>query len=100
MPVTLVMLEAIRDHYLATGIRIGMKPAGGIRTAKQALHYLVMVKETLDDHWLSPNLFRFRRIDTGQRHPAPDRQASFDRQIRREPMTSRKPDHAPWRVIR
>lgn len=59
MPVTLVMLEAIRDHYLSTGIRIGMKPAGGIRTAKQALHYLVMVKETLDDEWLSPHLFRF-----------------------------------------
>lgn len=59
MPVTLVMLEAIRDHFIATGIRIGMKPAGGIRSAKQALHYLVMVKETLDDHWLSPHLFRF-----------------------------------------
>jgi deoxyribose-phosphate aldolase len=59
MPVTLVMLEAIRDHYLATGVRIGMKPAGGIRSAKQALHYLVMVKETLGDDWLSPHLFRF-----------------------------------------
>ena len=59
MPVTLVMLEAIRDHYLATGVRIGMKPAGGIRTAKQALHYLVMVKETLGDDWLTPHLFRF-----------------------------------------
>ena len=59
MPVTLVMLEAIRDHYLATGVRIGMKPAGGIRTAKQALHYLVMIKETLGEEWLSPHLFRF-----------------------------------------
>jgi deoxyribose-phosphate aldolase len=59
MPVTLVMLEAIRDHYLRTGVRIGMKPAGGIRTAKQALHYLVMVKETLGDQWLQPDLFRF-----------------------------------------
>jgi len=59
MPVTLVMLEAIGDHFRATGIRIGMKPAGGIRTAKQALHYLVMVKETLGDDWLSPHLFRF-----------------------------------------
>jgi deoxyribose-phosphate aldolase len=59
MPVTLVMLEAIRDHDLATGIRIGMKPAGGIRTAKQALHYLVMVKETLGEAWLTPRLFRF-----------------------------------------
>ncbi len=59
MPVTLVMLEAIRDYFFATGIRIGMKPAGGIRTAKQALHYLVMVKETLGDDWLTPELFRF-----------------------------------------
>ena len=59
MPVTLVMLEAIRDHFYATGIRIGMKPAGGIRTAKQALAYLVMVKETLGDDWLTPDLFRF-----------------------------------------
>ncbi len=58
-PVTLVMLEAIRDFYYATGRRIGMKPAGGIRTAKQALHYLVMVKETLGDGWLTPDLFRF-----------------------------------------
>lgn len=59
LPVTLVMLEAIRDHFHATGVRVGMKPAGGIRTAKQALHYLVMVKETLGDEWLSPALFRF-----------------------------------------
>jgi deoxyribose-phosphate aldolase len=57
--VTLVMLEAIRDHFYATGRRIGMKPAGGIRTAKQALHYLVIVKETLGDAWLTPDLFRF-----------------------------------------
>jgi deoxyribose-phosphate aldolase len=57
--VTLVMLEAIRDHYYATGRRIGMKPAGGVRTAKQALHYLVIVKETLGDAWLTPDLFRF-----------------------------------------
>jgi deoxyribose-phosphate aldolase len=59
MPVTLVMLEAIRDYFFATGIRIGMKPAGGIRSSKQALHYLVMVKETLGDDWLTPELFRF-----------------------------------------
>jgi deoxyribose-phosphate aldolase len=57
--VTLVMLEAIRDHYAATGRRIGMKPAGGIRTAKQSLHYLVILKETLGDAWLTPDLFRF-----------------------------------------
>ncbi len=57
--VTLVMLEAIRDHFYATGRKVGMKPAGGIRTAKQALHYLVIVKETLGDAWLTPALFRF-----------------------------------------
>ena len=57
--VTLVMLEAIRDHFVATGRKIGMKPAGGIRTAKQALHYLVILKETLGDAWLTPDLFRF-----------------------------------------
>ena len=59
MPVTLVMLEAIRDYFYETGIRIGMKPAGGIRTAREALAYLVMVKETLGDDWLTPALFRF-----------------------------------------
>jgi deoxyribose-phosphate aldolase len=58
MPVTLVMLEAIRDYFFETGVRIGMKPAGGIRTAKQSLAYLAMVKETLGDDWLSPALFR------------------------------------------
>jgi len=58
-PVTLVMLETIRDHYYATGRKVGMKPAGGVRTAKQALHYLVLVKETLGDAWLTPDLFRF-----------------------------------------
>ena len=56
--VVLVMLEAIRDFYLATGRRIGMKPAGGVRTTKQALHLLVIVKETLGDAWLTPDLFR------------------------------------------
>jgi deoxyribose-phosphate aldolase len=59
MPVTLVMLQAIADCHRRGGPRIGMKPAGGIRTAKSALHYLVMVKETLGDAWLSPHLFRF-----------------------------------------
>lgn len=59
MPVTLVMLEAIRDFYFKTGMMVGMKPAGGISTAKQALHYLVMVKETLGDEWLTNEWFRF-----------------------------------------
>ncbi len=58
-PVTLVMLEAIRDYYYKTGKKIGMKPAGGIRDAKTAIRYLVMVKETLGADWLNPDLFRF-----------------------------------------
>ena len=59
LPVTLVMVETVRDHFLATGKTIGVKPAGGIRTAKEALQYLVMVKETAGDGWLTPDLFRF-----------------------------------------
>jgi deoxyribose-phosphate aldolase len=59
MPVTLVMLEAIRDFYFKTGMMVGMKPAGGISTAKQALHNLVMVKETLGHEWLTNEWFRF-----------------------------------------
>lgn len=59
LPVTLVLVETVRDHYLATGKRIGVKPAGGIRTAKEALLYLVMLKETAGDDWLTPDLFRF-----------------------------------------
>ena len=59
LPVTLVMLEAIRDYYYKTGKMIGMKPAGGIAKAKLALHYLVMVKETMGDAWMTPAWFRF-----------------------------------------
>jgi deoxyribose-phosphate aldolase len=59
MQVVLVMLEAIRDAHRETGIRIGMKPAGGIRSAKAAIAQLVMVQETLGQDWLSPHLFRF-----------------------------------------
>ncbi len=59
MPVVLVMLEAIRDHYLRTGEKIGMKPAGGISTAKDAIRHLVMVRETLGQDWLDPDLYRF-----------------------------------------
>lgn len=59
MPVTLVMLEAIRDFYYNTGIMVGMKPAGGISTAKLALQNLVMVKETLGNDWLNNHWFRF-----------------------------------------
>ena len=57
--VVLTMLEAIRDYYHITGKKIGMKPAGGISKSKLAIQYLVMVKETLGNNWLTPNLFRF-----------------------------------------
>jgi deoxyribose-phosphate aldolase len=59
MQVTLVMLQAIWDHYQRTGIQVGMKPAGGISDAKSALHYLVMVREVLGTEWLSNKWFRF-----------------------------------------
>ena len=58
LPVTLVMLEAIRDFWAATGIKVGMKPAGGIRTAKDAIRYLVVLNETLGQEWMSPDWFR------------------------------------------
>ncbi|HVU25184.1 MAG TPA: deoxyribose-phosphate aldolase [Opitutus sp.] len=54
-----VMLEAIRDYYLDTGVAVGMKPAGGIRNAKQALQFLIAVKETLGDAWLNNERYRF-----------------------------------------
>jgi len=59
LPVTLVMLRAIRDYEDETGYRIGFKPAGGIKSAKEAIEYLVLMKEELGDPWLSPALFRF-----------------------------------------
>ncbi|HSK27588.1 MAG TPA: deoxyribose-phosphate aldolase [Jiangellales bacterium] len=58
LPVTLVMLEAVRDFRLATGRQIGVKPAGGIRTTKDAIKYLVMVNETVGEDWLDPDWFR------------------------------------------
>jgi len=59
LPVTLVMLQAIRDFYHETGRMIGMKPAGGISTAKLAVHYLVMLRETLGSAWMTPEWYRF-----------------------------------------
>ena len=59
LPVTLVMFEAIRDFHRATGRVVGMKPAGGIRTAKEAVQYLVVLYETLGPRWMTPDLFRF-----------------------------------------
>ncbi len=59
LPVTLVMLEAIRDFYRSTGRAVGMKPAGGISTAKVAVRYLILLSETLGSGWLTPSRFRF-----------------------------------------
>jgi deoxyribose-phosphate aldolase len=59
LPVTYVMLDAIKDHYLKTGKMIGMKPAGGISTSKLALNYLVMLNEVLGEKWMNNNYFRF-----------------------------------------
>ena len=59
LPITLVMLEAIKDHYYKTGKMVGMKPAGGISNAKLALQYLMLVKETLGNLWLDKHWFRF-----------------------------------------
>ncbi|MEY4990980.1 MAG: deoxyribose-phosphate aldolase [Actinomycetota bacterium] len=59
IPITMLMLQAVRDWYEETGELIGVKPAGGIRTAKDAIKYLVVVKETAGETWLNPDLFRF-----------------------------------------
>jgi deoxyribose-phosphate aldolase len=59
LPVTLLMLEVVRDWHRLTGERIGVKPAGGIRTSKDAIKYLVTVAETVGEEWLQPHLFRF-----------------------------------------
>ncbi|WP_344407423.1 deoxyribose-phosphate aldolase, partial [Actinomadura nitritigenes] len=58
LPVTLVMLEAVRDYRAATGRQVGVKPAGGIRTTKDAIKYLVLVNETAGPDWLTPQWFR------------------------------------------
>ncbi|MBW3667157.1 MAG: deoxyribose-phosphate aldolase [Actinobacteria bacterium] len=58
LPVTLVMLEAIRDFHDATGTMVGMKPAGGIRTSKDAIKYLIVLNETLGEDWMTPDWFR------------------------------------------
>jgi deoxyribose-phosphate aldolase len=59
LPVTLLMLEVVRDWHVLTGEKIGVKPAGGIRTSKDAIKYLVTVAETVGEEWLQPHLFRF-----------------------------------------
>jgi deoxyribose-phosphate aldolase len=59
LPVTLIMLEAVRDFRTRTGRQVGVKPAGGIRTTKDAIKYLVLINETVGDDWLDPDWFRF-----------------------------------------
>ena len=59
LPVSLVMVRAIREYYERTGFKVGFKPAGGIRSAKQALEWLILIKEELGNGWLTPELFRF-----------------------------------------
>ncbi len=59
LPFSLVMTRMVREYHEATGYKVGFKPAGGIRTAKQSLDWLILMKEELGDEWLSPNLFRF-----------------------------------------
>jgi len=59
LPVTLIMLEAVRDFRAVTGRQVGVKPAGGIRTSKDAIKYLVTVNETVGEDWLDPDWFRF-----------------------------------------
>ena len=59
LPVTLIMLEAVRDWQESTGVQVGVKPAGGIKTSKDALKYLVMVSEIAGDDWMDPDWFRF-----------------------------------------
>ena len=73
LPVTLVMLEAIRDFERSTGRQVGMKPAGGIRTAKEAIQYLVVLYETLGPRWMSPDWFRFGASSPAQRRADADR---------------------------
>lgn len=59
LAVSLVMIRCIRDYYELTGVKVGYKPAGGIQKAKQALDYLILIKEELGNEWLNPELFRF-----------------------------------------
>ena len=81
-PVALVMLAAVRDYARATGRRVGVKVAGGIRTAKDAIRYLVLVRETAGPDWLTPRPFPHRRLQPAQR-PADAAQQAADRPLRR-----------------
>ena len=86
LPVSLVMARAIRDYYEQTGYQVGFKPAGGIRTAKQALDWLILMKEELGNDWLAPSLFRFGAstlladIERQLEHSATGRYAAYHHQ--------------------
>ena len=86
LPVSLVMVRMIRDYHERTGFQVGFKPAGGIRTAKQALDWLVLMKEELGNEWLQPHLFRFGAsglltdIERQLEHGATGRYAAFHHQ--------------------
>ncbi len=85
LPVGLVMVRAIRDYFQRTGFRVGFKPAGGIRTAKQALDWMILMKEELGDRWLRPDLFRIGAstllsdIERQLEHFATGRYSAFNR---------------------
>ena len=70
LPVTLLMLQVVRDWYRLTGEKIGVKPAGGIRTSKDAIKYLVTVAETVGEEWLQPRPVPVRRVQPAQRRAA------------------------------
>ena len=110
LPVTLCMLEAIRDVHEETGRVVGMKPAGGIRTAKQAIQYLVVLHETLGLQWMTPDLFRFgassllndvlmqiRKQKTG-RYQSADYFTSTDERARQATRTGAGPDRVGLRA--
>ena len=82
LPVTLVMLEAVRDFHDLTGFRVGVKPAGGIRTAKDAIRYLVVVHEVAGPDWLTPDLLPLRGLVAAQR-PADAAAQAAHRPLRR-----------------
>ncbi len=73
LPVSLVMLRAIRDYESQTGYKIGFKPAGGLRTTKDALNWLILMKEELGRDWLEPDLFRIGASSLLNRHRTPAR---------------------------
>ena len=90
LPVGLVMVRAIREYHERTGYMVGFKPAGGIRTAKEALDWLALMKEELGDRWLRPDLFRFGASSPAHRHRAPARA------LRHRPLLGRAPPSRSW----